>query len=41
MAIEPLAYPPGWRSSQEKKYVYAQFDEAWQIYQRRASEDRK
>jgi Tol biopolymer transport system component len=31
---------PGWRSVQEKNHVYAQFDEARQIYRRLANEDR-
>ena len=32
---------PGWRSPQEKAHVYAQFEEARQVYQRLGSEDRK
>ena len=29
---------PGWRSQKERSHVFAQFDEARQIYQRRAAE---
>ena len=32
---------PGWRSPQEKKHVYAQFEEARQIYRRLGSEERQ
>jgi hypothetical protein len=32
---------PGWRSQKERDHVYAQFDEARQIYRRLGSEDRR
>ena len=32
---------PGWRSPQEKNHVYAQFEEARQVYQRLGREDRR
>jgi hypothetical protein len=32
---------PGWRSQREKDHVYAQFEEARQVYKRLGSEDRK
>ena len=32
---------PGWRSPQEKRHVYAQFEEARQIYRRLGSEERR
>jgi hypothetical protein len=32
---------PGWRSAREKTHVYAQFEEARQVYRRLGSEDRR